>query len=111
MKISYVFRWTIALAIVICVSFKLCCEVGAQESPNVERAKKVMQKTRAGETLTPDDQAFLERVRADIQETKQATQKMVAFFQQQFAKVTTAIPKAIGATPKAPSSTTQATTT
>ena len=64
MKISYVFRWTIALAIVNCVSFKLCCQVGAQDSPNVERAKIVMQKARAGETLTPDDQAFLERVRA-----------------------------------------------
>ena len=55
-----------SLAAVLCGVFVLSFQASGQESPNVERAKQVMRKARAGEALTLDERAFLDRVRADI---------------------------------------------
>lgn len=38
----------------------------AAEPPNVQRAKELMQKSRAGEKLTAEEQAYLDRVRQEI---------------------------------------------
>jgi hypothetical protein len=44
----------------------------ADDQPfDVEKAKAVMSKFKAGETLTPDEQAYLQRVREEIQKRKQ----------------------------------------
>jgi endo-1,4-beta-xylanase len=50
----------------LCTAFVLSFQASGQESPKVERAKQVMRKAQAGEALTPDEQTFLDRVRADI---------------------------------------------
>ena len=60
-------RWTLASLVAgLCTAFVLSFQASGQESPKVERAKQVMRKAQAGEALTPDEQAFLDRVRADI---------------------------------------------
>src|ERR1041384_7184712 len=56
-----------ALVILVCAAFVLSFPTRGQESPNVERFRQLMQKSQAGEALTPDEQAFLDRVREDIQ--------------------------------------------
>jgi len=44
----------------------------ADEPLDIERAKAVMTKFKAGEPLTPDEQAYLQRVREEIQKRQQA---------------------------------------
>lgn len=59
-------RTSSSLAAVLCAAFVLSFQASGQESPKVERAKRVMRKAQAGEALTPDERDFLDRVRADI---------------------------------------------
>ena len=57
----------ITLGMVLCAMFMWSVQAHGQESPNVERFKQLTRKSQAGEALTADEKAFIERVRADIQ--------------------------------------------
>src|SRR5437588_823510 len=57
--------------VAVCALFVLSFPTCGQESPNVERFMELTRKSQTGESLTPDEQAFLERVRADIQRRRQ----------------------------------------
>ena len=53
-------------------ALSVLCTHAADEPFDVEKAKAVMSKFKAGETLTPDEQAYLQRVREELQKRKQA---------------------------------------
>src|SRR5258708_1454419 len=50
----------------------------AEEPFDVARAKAVMTKFKAGETLTPDEQTYLQRVREEIQKRNQGNNATAA---------------------------------
>jgi hypothetical protein len=56
----------LSIAAVLCAAFVLSTDASGQEPPNVERAKQLMRKSQSGEKLSPEEAAFLDRVREDI---------------------------------------------
>lgn len=63
-------------AAVLGATFVLSFMTRGQEPLNVARAKQLMRKSQSGENLTPDESAFLERVREDIRRRAAARGKV-----------------------------------
>ena len=62
-------RAATALTILLCATFALAPQARAEEPPiDVTRGRQLMEKFKAGETLTTEEQAYLERVKQAIRE-------------------------------------------
>ena len=66
MKSFFTPRASHALIAFLCAAFVLSFTAHGQDSPNAERFKQLTRKSQAGEALTSDEQAFVDRVREDI---------------------------------------------
>lgn len=68
---SFLTGWcSVPLVALLCVLSFLSAHTHAQDSPSAERFKQLSRKAQAGEALTADEKAFLDRVRADIQKRR-----------------------------------------
>src|SRR5437016_6262030 len=67
MKSRFLMTWVSLAAFVVVVGFTGGSAAGAEEPIDPVRGRQLMEKSSRGEDLTPEEQAYLERVRQEIQ--------------------------------------------